>query len=73
MACGSVDIQGTFEAKGVSNAKSRLQFVAAEVLLCLLSVVSTAACFSTVTVLQVAAVLCRHAPQFCRCLDCISA
>ena len=37
MACGSVDIQGTFEAKGVSNAKSRLQFVAAEVRLCLLS------------------------------------
>lgn len=31
-ACGrSVDMKGTFEAKGVANAKSRLQFVAAEV------------------------------------------
>ena len=27
----SVDMKGTFEAKGVANAKSRLQFVAAEV------------------------------------------
>lgn len=27
----SVDIKGTFEAKGITNAKSRLQFVAAEV------------------------------------------